>query len=364
MVNIAAPLLNWYDSFYRVLPWRSCPGSYSDPYHVWLSEVMLQQTTVPTVGPYFQAFISRWPTIQELAAASLDDVLHGWQGLGYYARGRNLHKCAQTIVNEFKGEFPRSREELLKLPGIGPYTAAAIAAIAFNQSEAVVDGNIERILCRLYNLKRPLPEIKKEIWALAAPLTPKERPGDYAQGLMDLGAMVCTPQNPKCEMCPISGACKAFEQGTQASLPVKAEKSLKPTRYAYAFFGLNARGEVLLQKRPPKGLLGGMMEIPTTPWSEKQASSLEISNSYAPFEANWIELKGQVKHTFTHFHFIVRVCIGRTLEEKEATWCPLENLSDYALPTLMKKIVHHAVSSPEASQWGHSFGDDVQLAHG
>ena len=253
-------LLDWYDRHRRILPWRAARGATADPYHVWLSEIMLQQTTVVTVGPYFQDFIARWPSVMDLAAASLDDVLHAWQGLGYYARARNLHKCAQVVAADLGGKFPEDEADLRALPGIGAYTAAAIAAIAFARPATVVDGNVERVIARLRRVETPLPPAKPELTRLAAELTPARRPGDYAQAIMDLGATVCMPRNPACDRCPWHADCAARAAGVADELPRKLPKKERPTRRGVAFWTVRRDGSVLLRRRPESGLLGGMME--------------------------------------------------------------------------------------------------------
>jgi len=264
----ASALLDWYARHRRVLPWRALPGRRADPYHVWLSEIMLQQTTVATVKSYFDHFVARWPRVQDLAAAPLDDVLHAWQGLGYYARARNLHKCARAVATDHGGRFPEIEAELLALPGVGPYTAAAIAAIAFDQPASPVDGNIERVVARLRHIAEPLPAGKKAIQAAARNLTPRARAGDFAQAMMDLGAMVCTPRAPKCGLCPWHDACAARAAGDAEDLPARAARTPKPTRHGVAFWIEDATGRVLLRRRPERGLLGGMMEIPSTDWRD------------------------------------------------------------------------------------------------
>ncbi|MEX0297782.1 MAG: A/G-specific adenine glycosylase, partial [Kordiimonas sp.] len=253
MSSFADNLLNWYDSHRRVLPWRALPNCTSNPYHVWLSEIMLQQTTVATVKSYFEKFLKLWPTIDELAAASQEVVLKEWAGLGYYARARNLHKCAQVIVSEHGSKFPEKEDDLRALPGIGDYTAAAIAAIAFGEKTAVVDGNIERIISRTFRIKTALPAAKKEIKTEVSQLTPTDRPGDFAQAMMDLGASLCSPKKPSCLLCPVSGFCAAQTKGDMEHYPVKAPKKIKPVRRAISFW-LEHDGHVLLERRPQKGL--------------------------------------------------------------------------------------------------------------
>ena len=257
-----AALLAWYDRHRRELPWRAPSGQRPDPYRVWLSEIMLQQTTVATVGPYFDRFVARFPSVYALAAAALDDVLHSWQGLGYYARARHLHASARAIVERHAGEFPREAQELRRLPGIGDYTAAAIAAIAFDRPLAAVDSNAERVVARLFAERTPLPAVKPRLRELAAALVPRERAGDFAQALMDLGATLCTPRRPRCVLCPWRAACAGLAQGIAEDLPVSAAKPERPLRYGVAFWLRRGDGAVLLRRRPDKGLLGGMTELP------------------------------------------------------------------------------------------------------
>ncbi|MDP2696604.1 A/G-specific adenine glycosylase [Thalassospira sp.] len=340
-------MLDWYDRHHRTLPWRAEPGETPDPYHVWLSEIMLQQTTVITVGPYFSAFLGRWPTVTDLANADLDEVLHAWQGLGYYARARNLHKCAQVVARDHNGIFPDTEDGLLSLPGIGPYTAAAVAAIAFNRHTSPVDGNIERVISRLFALTTPLPDVKPDIKEKSAVLTPPDRPGDYAQALMDLGATICTPRNPACGICPWQTPCEGRKIGIAADLPKKRKKPAKPTRVGYAFWVVRDDGQILLRRRPEKGLLGGMYEIPGSDWRVIDAPD-DVMLSEAPIKATWQELDGTVGHTFTHFHLEITVLTTRTStnnpDDINGVWTTIDGLADYALPTLMKKIVRHALT--------------------
>ncbi len=341
--NLPALLLDWYDRHRRVLPWRAGPGERPDPYHVWLSEIMLQQTTVATVGPYFLSFLARWPTVTALAAAPLDDVLHAWQGLGYYARARNLHKCAGVVAETYGGVFPDSEAELLTLPGVGPYTAAAIAAIAFNRPATPVDGNFERVMARLHAVETPLPAAKPELRALAAALTPAERPGDYAQAVMDLGATICVPRQPLCGRCPWQAACAAHAAGIAAELPAKSPKKARPLRRGVAFWAVRRDGAVLLRRRPEDGLLGGMMEVPSTPWRETVWPA-EEALAHAPLAADWRPLAGNVAHGFTHFQLELDVLAVEGIESDAAgVWCPVDDLGSQALPTLMKKVVRHAL---------------------
>ena len=342
-------LLAWYDRHRRVLPWRAPPGRRAEPYHVWLSEIMLQQTTVATVKSYFDHFVARWPRIEDLAAADLDEVLHAWQGLGYYARARNLHKCAQVVAGDFAGDFPETEEGLLGLPGVGPYTAAAIAAIAFDIPASPVDGNIERVVARLRRITEPLPAGKKPIQQTARALTPQERPGDFAQAMMDLGATVCMPKNPKCGLCPWEGACAAKAAGDADAWPARAPKKAKPTRFGVVFWIEDAAGRVLLRRRPEKGLLGGMMEVPSTDWRD-DPWDVQAAVAEAPVTSeDWAE-KGEVRHTFTHFHLRLTVLCGGTPGggNADGVWVHPNEFGGQALPTLMKKVLRQVLSDRAA----------------
>jgi A/G-specific adenine glycosylase len=301
---LSAQLLDWYDRHARDLPWRVAPadrkaGVAPDPYRVWLSEVMLQQTTVAAVRDYFHRFTSRWPTVQALAAAEDADVMGEWAGLGYYARARNLLKCARAVSADHGGVFPLDHDALLSLPGIGPYTAAAISAIAFDAPEVVMDGNVERVMARMFDIHTPLPDAKPELKARAAELTPQDRPGDYAQAVMDLGATICSPKSPACGICPWRDPCQARTRGTAPELPKKQPKKAKPVRRGIAYLARRADGALLLERRPDSGLLGGMLGWPGSPWAESPAADCP------PFAADWQVLPGEVRHTFTHFHLIL-----------------------------------------------------------
>jgi len=343
-------ILFWYDRHRRVMPWRAKPGKTPDPYHVWLSEIMLQQTTVATVGPYFSRFLERWPTLPDLASADLDEILHGWQGLGYYARARNMHRCANVVATEHQGCFPKTEAELLSLPGIGAYTAAAISAIAFGKPANVVDGNVERVMARFFAVESPLPHSKETLRALSAdvaPQTVRGRPGDFAQAVMDLGATVCTPRKPKCGFCPWQRSCAAHAAGNQEELPKKIKKVRKPVRQGVAFWVMREDGALLLRRRPEKGLLGGMIEIPSTDWVEGGWSDIEAQKA-APFKACWVPLTGSVRHTFTHFHLELSILATRvksTVTCPDAIWATPDRLGEHALPTVMKKIVNSALKS-------------------
>ncbi|MEQ8710651.1 MAG: A/G-specific adenine glycosylase [Rhodospirillales bacterium] len=341
--DLQRSLLEWYDRHRRVLPWRALPGKKPEPYHVWLSEIMLQQTTVATVGPYFRDFLERWPTVGDLAAADLDEVLHAWQGLGYYARARNLHKCAIAVATQHNGHFPDTEDGLARLPGVGPYTAAAVAAIAFDRKASPVDGNIERVTARLRAVEAPMPGVKPELRRLSAELTPDKRAGDFAQAMMDLGATICTPRKPACGLCPWRPGCAAQKAGIAADLPRRAKKADKPTRTGVIFWISDIRGSVLLRRRPEKGLLGGMMEFPSTDWRKEAWTEAEIRKA-APADASWRPLTGIVRHTFTHFHLELTIWAGKA-SRKPATgeFVAIDRFSDYALPTVMKKVARHAI---------------------
>ena len=306
--DLSDALLAWYDRHARVMPWRVGPsdradGVWPDPYRVWLSEVMLQQTTVAAVRDYFHRFTQRWPTVLALASAEDGEVMGEWAGLGYYARARNLLKCARVVANDYEGTFPDSYAALLKLPGIGPYTAAAISAIAFNRPETVVDGNVERVMARLYDIHTPLPIAKAELTEKAAGLTPDRRPGDYAQAVMDLGATICTPRNPACGICPWRDPCAARLAGTAADLPRKAPKKAKPTRLGIAYIARRVDGAFLLERRPDSGLLGGMLGWPGSDWNDAPQPA-------PPMKATWQDLPAEARHTFTHFHLRLAVQVA------------------------------------------------------
>ncbi|WP_316013457.1 A/G-specific adenine glycosylase [Roseobacter sp. HKCCA0434] len=326
----AAVLLDWYDDHARDLPWRVPPGSVgrADPYHVWLSEVMLQQTTVAAVKSYFAAFTTRWPKVEALAAAEDADVMAAWAGLGYYARARNLLKCAREVAA--RGAFPTTEGELLTLPGIGPYTAAAIAAIAFDRPATVLDGNVERVMARVHAVEAPLPGSKETLRALAAALTPEVRPGDYAQAVMDLGATICTPRKPACALCPWRDGCAGRLAGIAETLPRKTPKKPKPTRHGEVYIARRPDGAILIETRPPKGLLGGMLALPTSDWSDAPAPA-------PPVEADWQRI-GEVRHTFTHFHLILDVLLAETpATPTRGRWVETPDPAD--LPTLFAKAL-------------------------
>ena len=339
-------LLRWYDRHRRVLPWRARKGERADPYRVWLSEIMLQQTTVKAVAPYYARFLARFPNVAALAEAPLKDVLKLWAGLGYYARARNLHACAKAVV-ERGGAFPGDEEGLRELPGIGAYTAAAIAAIAFDQPASPVDGNIERVIARLFAVEDELPAAKPRIRAFAEALTPSRRAGDFAQAMMDLGATICTPKSPACALCPWMESCSARARGDQESFPRKAEKKTGALRRGAAFVAVRADGFLLTRTRPEKGLLGGMTEVPTTEWARDFYDTTALD--HAPFNAAWRRVPGIVTHTFTHFPLeltVYRADVSTKAKAPAGTrWIPLAGIAGEALPNVMRKVVAHALGS-------------------
>ncbi len=339
MRDLSAELLAWYDVHARDMPWRVSPadrkaGVRPDPYAVWMSEVMLQQTTVAAVRDYHRKFIGLWPTVADLAAADDADVMATWAGLGYYARARNLLKCARAVVADHGGIFPDAYDVLLTLPGIGPYTAAAIAAIAFDRPETVVDGNVERVMARLYDVHAPLPGSKVELTALARDLTPQERPGDYAQAVMDLGATICTPRSPACGICPWRDPCAARVAGTAAELPKKTPKKKTPTRFGIVYVARRTDGAWLLETRPASGLLGGMLGWPGSDWSDDPEPA-------PPMDANWQDLGEEARHTFTHFHLRLQIMTARVAADAAPVrghFVPKHEFSPAALPTAMRKV--------------------------
>jgi A/G-specific adenine glycosylase len=327
--SVAGALLGWYDAHRRDLPWRAKAGETAHPYRVWLSEVMLQQTTVATVAPRFAAWVARWPDFASLATAEEADVMAAWAGLGYYARARNLVACARAVVADHGGVFPQTEAELRTLPGIGDYTAAAITAIAFDEPATVVDANVERVVARLFRL-----EDKAAIRPAAATLTPAVRAGDFAQAMMDLGAMICTPRAPKCLLCPLREECAAYAAGDQENYPVKPKKAARPTRHGTIFWARNG-GDVLLVRRPPKGLLGGMRALPTGPWNAEPPGLAD-----APVPADWRLGNASIEHVFTHFRLqlvLASAAIDRHATPHGAEWWPIESLEEAGLPTVFAK---------------------------
>ena len=349
--DVAPPLLAWYDRERRELPWRMAPGERADPYRVWLSEIMLQQTTVKTVIPYFAKFLQLWPNVKSLAAAELDDVLAAWAGLGYYSRARNLHACARVVVAEHGARFPRTEAELATLPGIGPYTAAAVASIAFGERATPVDGNVERVVARLFAVREPLPLAKPALRSLAATLTPLTRAGDFAQAMMDLGATICTPKSPSCLMCPLKNECTARALGIEARLPARTPKGERPARFGIAFIALREDGAVLLRRRPEQGLLGGMMEVPSTEWADMLPPASDALR-IVPVRADWWKVPSTVRHVFTHFELELVVYRAVVSHASELTfwadgprcrWVPRRELQAQALPSVMRKVIAHGL---------------------
>ena len=332
-------LLAWYDADRRALPWRAPPGIRPDPYAVWLSEIMLQQTTVSTVKSYYIKFINRWPEVHMLADAPLDDVLAAWAGLGYYARARNLHRCAQEIHQIHNNLFPQTEHDLRLLPGVGAYTAAAIAAIAFNAPAIAVDGNVERVMTRLHAIDAPPRRVKNMIHEKALELATTTRWGDFAQALMDLGATICTPRAPRCDLCPLTADCLAGQNNTAEKFPIKEKKIDKPKRLA-AIFILIRNNCVLLQKQPPHGLFGSMNIFPSSPLN--QDISLDKWIDYAPVVAQWRQLQIPVKHVFTHFSLNAHIFVAKTRANVKINhnqhWMPIDQLSSAGLPRLMHKV--------------------------
>jgi len=342
-------ILTWYDQNARKMPWRvpparSASGELPDPYHIWLSEVMLQQTTVAAVVKYFLTFTKKWPDVHQLADAQDADVMAAWAGLGYYARARNLLKCARIISNEHDGVFPTTEAELLGLPGVGPYTAAAISAIAFGQQATVLDANVERVMARIYAIEEPLPDCKPALREHAATLTPLCRAGDYAQAVMDLGATLCS-QKPDCAPCPWKSGCKANQKGVASSLPKKRAKPAKPVRQGIAYVAMRADGAFLLETRPQKGLLGGMLCWPTSEWTERAPKAA------APIDAQW-EFSEIVKHTFTHFHLNLRVLTATVPLDCSPAYGHFilaDEFDPNSIPTVMRKVYNAGISKLTSS---------------
>ena len=343
----ARRLLEWYDANGRELPWR-VRGGRPEPYAVWLSEIMLQQTTVAAVGRHFSEFLRRWPTVEALAAAPREEVLAAWAGLGYYARARNLHACAQVVVEEFGGRFPDTAEALRELPGIGPYTAGAIAAIAFDEPVAAVDANAERVIARFRAIETPLPAARAEIRRAAQELVPQVRPGDFAQALMDLGSMICTPRRPDCAACPWHGICAGRKGGLAERLPRKAPRRAKPHREGEAYLILREDGAILLRRRPEQGLLGGMVELPSAGWD----GAPRPWPGRMPFDLDFERCEEDVRHVFTHFVLTLRIWRTETPVPPDYSvdapffWHPRARLREAGLPGVMRKAVTAALGEP------------------
>lgn len=329
----SADLLAWYDQNARDLPWRVGPadlraGVTPNPYAVWLSEIMLQQTTVAAVKDYFTRFMTLWPDVHALANADDDRVMGEWAGLGYYARARNLLKCAREV--SARGGFPQTRAELEALPGIGPYTSAAIAAIAYDQPETVVDGNVERVMARMFQIETPLPDAKPEMKAAATRLTPDQRPGDYAQAVMDLGATICTPKSPACGICPWMSPCLARKTGVQATLPARKPKTPKPIRHGIAYLARREDGLWLIERRPEKGLLGGMFGWPGAEWGDS-------AQEMPPLPAQWQDPGAEIRHTFTHFHLRLALRVATVPQNARPSVGSFQKIRPSDLPTVMRK---------------------------
>lgn len=336
-------LLQWYTVSAREMPWRTMPnehanGMRSNPYRVWLSEIMLQQTQVATVREYFLKFIGKWPSVGDLAAADLEDILKAWAGLGYYSRARNLKKCADLIVAEYGGEFPKTYDALIKLPGIGDYTASAIASIAFDEPVPVIDGNVERVMSRHHRIENTFPEAKAETRELLLKTLSKEKPGEFAQAMMDLGATICTPKNPACSLCPINEDCVGFKNGDADTFPRKKAKLKKPKRVGAAFVIENSSGAVFLCKRPDSGLLASMTQVPTTDWDSRNDGA--TGETALPFPSDWRNV-GTAKHVFTHFELELEVWVTRADNApiENGWWCKKEILEEEAVPTVMRKVL-------------------------
>jgi A/G-specific adenine glycosylase len=339
-------LLAWYDVHRRVLPWRAKAGERADPYRVWLSEIMLQQTTVAAVMSYYRAFLARWPAVADLARATQDEVLGAWAGLGYYSRARNLHRAAREIVQRHGGKFPQSAAELRTLPGIGAYTSAAIAAIAFGERVAAMDTNAERVVARLFAVAEPLPGVRRRLAELGARLVPEQRPGDFAQALMDLGAVICVPKRPLCGACPLAGQCRGRALGTAEDLPGKAPKRARPLKRGAAFVARDGDGAVYLVRRPEKGLLGGMWQPPLGNWIHSFPERPVVLEE-APFVGDWIKQPGYVRHHFTHFILELEVYTARFAlrPNGEGVWVRGNSMKDLGIPTLIRKVLRHAESA-------------------
>lgn len=346
-------LLAWYDRHRRKLPWRVPPGERADPYRVWLSEIMLQQTTVAAVAPYYAHFLARWGDVRALAAAPLEEVLKAWAGLGYYARARNLHACARAVVDQHDGKFPQDETALRALPGIGVYTAAAIAAIAFDAKASPVDGNIERVIARLFAVTGSPPDAKPELHRLARELTPQRRTGDFAQAMMDLGATICTAKKPACAFCPWNESCAARVRGDAETFPRRMPKREGTLRRGAAFVAHRTDGFLLVRTRPAKGLLGGMTEVPTTDWMANfdevsaQQRAPRFGSSKRPIIAAWRRRPGLVRHVFTHFPLELSVHVAELPADTPAPagmrWIAIADIAGEALPSLMRKVIAHAV---------------------
>jgi A/G-specific adenine glycosylase len=343
--STAALLLAWYDANRRELVWRAKPGEAVDPYRVWLSEIMLQQTTVAAVTPYYRAFLKRWPDVKHLARASLDEVCAAWAGLGYYSRARNLWRAAQMVATQMGGAFPTTADGLRALPGVGAYSAAAIAAIAFGERVAAMDANAERVIARLFAIAEALPKARPKLTELATAVVPKNRPGDFAQALMDLGSAVCLSRRPRCGECPLSAGCRARQLGIAETLPRKAAKRPRPLKRGAAFVAVDRLGAVYLVRRPENGLLGGMLQPPLGQWGAAFPARA-VALEEAPFTGNWLKKPGLVRHGFTHFELEMEVYVANFSRRPngEGMWLRVPDLASAALPTVMRKALAHALN--------------------
>lgn len=338
--NLSKKILIWYDKNKRDLPWRMDIKE-TNPYKTWVSEIMLQQTTVEAVKPYYHKFISKWPSVKKLADSELEDIMDSWSGLGYYSRAKNLHKTAKILCKEYDTKIPSNYEELIRLPGIGPYTAGAILAIAYDKKAPVIDANIERILLRVLGIKKSKDKVKKQLIKISEDFCPKKRSGDYVQAMMDLGSMVCKPAKPLCLVCPIKKFCHAFNKNIVDEIPIKKQKKIKKIREANIFFIISDKNKVYLKRRPLSGLLPGMLEFPSSEWKRKSSNKEE--EPVFPFKGNWQPVKGQINHTFSHFQLKLKVYICENVEEKKVKgiWIQKSNIFDLELPSLMKKVYKH-----------------------
>ena len=336
--KLSYDLLKWYAVSKRKLPWRSISNRKTDPYRIWISEIMLQQTTVVTVIPYYERFIQKWPTIDDLSSAPFSEILTMWSGLGYYRRARNIHLCVQIIQNKYGGDFPSEEKELIKLPGIGSYTAAAISSIAFNKRSVVVDGNVQRIIARLFLLEKPVLDIRKLVWNFTNSITPENRSGDFAQAMMDLGSMICSPNIPKCDLCPLKNNCKAYEHQLVYKIPVKKVKAKKSIRNGKSFI-IKLNKKLLFYKRLPSGLLPSMHSLPSIGWDNEEDNRLSFIDILES------ENIGSIIHQFTHFKLVMEIYYINMFSKnefeipKDFYWITIEQIKTLALPSLMKKIL-------------------------
>ena len=342
--NLSKKILIWYDKNKRDLPWRK-PKKDLNPYQTWISEIMLQQTTVEAVIPYFHKFTSKWPTIKKLSESNIEDIMDAWSGLGYYSRAKNIHKAAKIINEEYNDQIPSTYEELIKLPGIGPYTAGAILTIAYDKKASVIDSNIERIILRIQGIKKPKDKVKKELIKISEELCPDNRSGDYVQGMMDLGSAICKPNNPKCNLCPIKKFCYSYKNNLTNLIPIKKIRKPIKIREAYLFWIVSNQNRVFLRRRPLTGLLPGMLEFPSSDWITKNKKTRK--EILFPIKGNWRPVTGNVLHTFSHFQLSLKVYICRDVNEKklEGIWKKENDISDLNLPSLMKKVYKHVFTN-------------------